>query len=85
MRLVYFHTACSRNGNQLKDLIVDYCLDNEIDFSIYDCDEDANVMNDYDVHGMPPAFVVFNDAGRKIVTRKGKFTEEDLNKIFQAH
>jgi hypothetical protein len=30
------------------------------------------------------SFVVFNESGRKIATRKGKFTEEDLNKIFQA-
>ena len=85
MRLVYFHSACSRYGNGLKDVIKNYCIDNNIDYTIYDCDEDVDAMNDYGLYGMPPAFVVFNDSGRKIATRKGKFTKEDLEKVFQAH
>ena len=84
MKLVYFHTACSRHSKELKDLVEDYCMDNGIDYTIYDCDEDADVLNDYDLHGNPPAFIAFNNSGRKMTTRKGKFTKEDLDKIFQA-
>ena len=39
MKLVYFHTACSRHSKELKDLVEDYCMDNGIDYTIYDCDD----------------------------------------------
>ena len=84
MKLIYFHTTCSRHGIELLNLVKNYCSDNEIEYTMYDCDEDVDAMNDYDLHGNAPAFIAFNDAGRKIATRKGKFTEEDLNKIFKA-
>lgn len=81
MKIIYFHTCCSRYSKSMKDLIQRFCSENSLDYEIFDCDEDPDVMSDYNVYGNPPAFLVLSESGRRIATHKGKFTEEDLKKI----
>lgn len=83
MKVIYFHTCYSRFSNYLKNLITKYCNENDIDLSIYNVDDDPDIMSDFNIYGQPPIFAVYKESGNRIAIHKGKFDENTLNKIFK--
>ena len=69
MELIYFYTDCFKNKYPF---IKNICEEMGISLRMFNVDEDPAVLQDYDIHVVPPAFVIFDSAGKRRATITGR-------------
>lgn len=80
MKIIFFYY---NTLDPLCDLLREFCNEHDIECEMINVDEDPDVLDDYNVKGVPPIFLIFDDLGHRILTHKGRFDKSKLEKIFK--
>ena len=78
MKIVFFYLDFL---SEMCEIVQDYCEEHDFECDMFNVDEDPDVLDDYNVKGIPPIFIVFDDLGRRVLTHKGRFDKSKFNQI----
>ncbi len=81
MKIVFFYL---NSLNEMCDVIKDYCEQHDLEYEMFDVDDDPDILGDYGVKGVPPIFIVFDDLSRRVLTHKGRFDKSKFNQIIST-
>lgn len=78
MKIVFFYLD---SLSEMCEIVQDYCEERDFECDMFNVDEDPDVLDDYNVKGIPPIFIVFDDLGHRVLTHKGRFDKSKFNQI----
>lgn len=81
MKIVFFYLDAFK---ELCSIMRKFCEEFDYEYEMIDVDQDPDVLSDYNVKGVPPIFIVFDELGHRKITHKGRFDKSKLDKIFNS-
>lgn len=57
------------------------CYQFNLEYQLFNIDNDPEILSDYNIKGNAPAFIIFDDDGNRILTRCGRFSESKIIKL----
>lgn len=80
MKIVFFYLDVFKD---LCHIVRESCDELGYECEMIDVDQDPDVLSDYNVKGVPPILIVFDELGHRKITHKGRFNKSKLEKIFK--
>lgn len=57
------------------------CYQFNLEYQLFNIDNDPEILSDYNIKGNTPAFIIFDNDGNRILTYCGRFSESKIIKL----